>query len=75
MIRYDVAQAGRVRLTIYNALGQPIRQLVDAVQAVGRYTVQWDGRDDRGQAVASGIYLYRLEAGGFASMQRMVLVR
>jgi len=51
------------------------RTLVDAVQAVGSYVVQWDGRDEQSHEVASGIYLYRLETGDVVAMRRMVVVR
>ena len=49
-----------MRLTIYNALGQPVRTLIDQVQAAGSYQVHWDARDHRGAAVGEGVYLLRL---------------
>ncbi|RMG67772.1 MAG: choice-of-anchor B family protein, partial [Calditrichaeota bacterium] len=64
-IAYCMPEAGLVTLTVYNALGQPIRTLVNAVQTAGRHQVVWDGRDARGREVAAGIYLYRLQAGRF----------
>ena len=62
-IRYQLPAAGMVNLAIFNARGQIVRTLVHAQQAIGNYRVQWDGRDDSGAAVASGVYFYRLKVG------------
>ena len=59
-IAYRLATPGPVRLEIYNALGQPVRTLIDQVQAAGFYQVHWDALDQRGAAVAAGVYLMRL---------------
>ena len=59
-IAYRLATPGPVRLEIYNALGQPVRTLIDQVQAAGFYQVHWDALDQRGAAVAAGVYLIRL---------------
>lgn len=77
-IRYQVAEGAAntdVRLTVYNVLGQRVRTLVQRQQAPGRYAVKWDGKDDRGQTVPSGVYLYRFEAGRFVQARKMLLVR
>jgi len=52
-----------------------VRTLVSARQPAGRYQVQWDGRDEAGQTVPAGIYFYRLKAGQFEQVRKMVLVR
>ena len=65
----------RVRLEIYNALGQRIRALVDDDRGAGFYRVRWDGRDGAGRDVASGLYLYRLQAGQQVQVARMMLIR
>jgi hypothetical protein len=75
VIRYAIPQAGQVRLEIYNAAGQRVRMLVDAAQAPGRYEATWDGRNEAGYTVASGIYVYRLAAQGFSQTRKMVLVK
>jgi hypothetical protein len=62
-------------LKIYNIRGQLVRTLVDEYQAVGERTVTWDGRDENGQELASGVYLYRLKAGDFSQTNKMVLIR
>ncbi len=64
-----------VELKIYDVAGRLVRTLVSENKAPGSYTVQWDGRDDRGAPVASGVYLYRLEAGAYRAARKMVLMR
>lgn len=65
-----------VSLKIYNALGQEVRTLIDQeAYPQGRHTVQWDATDDRGQPVASGVYVYRLIFGNFSKSKTMTLVR
>lgn len=73
-IPYRVRAASPVRLVIYNALGQPVRTLVDEFQAAGAYQVSWDGRDRHSVRVANGIYLYRLQAGAVAQVRKMIVL-
>jgi len=74
-IAYSLPEAGRVRLIVYNLLGQTVRTLVDEPQAAGRHSVRWDGRDEAGRRLASGVYLYRLKAKEFSAVRRMVMVK
>jgi flagellar hook assembly protein FlgD len=74
-IAYALPQESSVRLTIYNIVGQQIRTLVDDAQTAGSYKIQWDARDDSGQQVATGFYIYRLEAGSFSAVHKMTLVK
>ena len=74
-LRYSLPAASRVTLTVFDMLGQKVRILVDQQQAAGTYSVQWNGRDESGQSVASGLYLYRIEAGQFAQTRKMTLLR
>jgi hypothetical protein len=62
-------------LRIYNVLGQLVRTLVDEPKEAGTYEVSWDGKDESGDQVASGVYLYRLEAGDYAQSKKMVLIK
>ena len=62
-------------LKIYNLLGQEVRTLVHARQSAGEYSVHWDGRDNLGKAVSSGVYIYRLSAGNSVQSKKMVLIR
>lgn len=75
-IKYQISRSAEVTLRIYNLLGQEVRTLVNKQQAAGAYTVQWDGKDNAGRQVASGIYIYRLKAGNdFKTSKRMLLLR
>ncbi|MFQ5865574.1 MAG: FlgD immunoglobulin-like domain containing protein, partial [bacterium] len=62
-------------LKIYNLLGQEVRTLLDEQQAPGYYRAIWNGRDNLGQRVTSGVYIYRLQAGDFVDVKKMVLVQ
>jgi hypothetical protein len=64
-----------VTLRVYNVLGQLVITLVDESRDPGAHEASWDGRDQRGQPVASGVYFYSLEAGGFAETKKMILLR
>lgn len=75
VIRYSVPNDEQVVLEVRNTLGQRVRTLVNGSQKAGSYIVRWDGRDDRGNILGSGIYLYRLKAGPFSSTKRMALLR
>lgn len=74
-IAYRAPSAGAMRLAIYDAQGEFVRDLVDDVETPGSHAVVWDGRDHRGRHVPSGVYLYRLVAGRHVVGKRMVLVR
>ncbi len=74
-ISYDVPRASQLTLKIYNMLGVEVRTLVEAWQEPGYKTLQWDGRDNAGQILPSGIYFYRLQADGFAQTKKLAVVR
>jgi hypothetical protein len=76
-IQFDAAAAGaRVQLRIYDSGGRRVRTLLDEVVAAGAREVAWDGRDDAGRRLASGVYYYQLEAdNGFRDTRAMVLVK
>ncbi|MGD8397087.1 MAG: Omp28-related outer membrane protein [Candidatus Eiseniibacteriota bacterium] len=74
-ISYRLAAPGAVTLRVYDVAGHAIRTLVDRTQAASSYRVDWDGTDDAGQRVASGVYFYRLEVPGAVETRRMVLTR
>lgn len=63
------------RLDVFDVSGRRVRRLVDGARAAGRYHVTWDGLDDTGRPMASGIYLCRLHAGSHRSTVRLVLVK
>jgi len=74
-IRYQLNRAGSVRLAIVDVRGRVVRTLVNESQDTGWYSVQWDGKDQAGQQVSSGLYLYRLEAPDFQAQKKLLLVR
>jgi hypothetical protein len=75
MIQFDLPQASKVHLEIYNLAGEKVATLIDGPQPAGRQTVRWNGRDDFGRDIASGVYFYRLAAGAHLQTRRMVLLR
>lgn len=75
-IRYELTAASPVRLAIFDASGRVVRHLESAAaKPAGLYELRWNGRDDTGAAVASGVYLYRLQAGSFEETRRAVLLK
>lgn len=75
-VEFGIRNSEWVSLKIYDLLGREVKTLVDEPKAAGSYTVQWNGTDETGQAVASGIYLYRLTAGKqFVQTRKMMLLR
>ena len=75
-IKYALPQATDVELTVYNVVGQPVRTLVAEHQNAGRYVVEWDATNDSGHRLSSGMYFYRLQAGGeFLEVKKMLLIK
>jgi DNA-binding transcriptional regulator YhcF (GntR family) len=74
-ISYTLSVAGNVRIQIYNIAGQIVRTFNKGYQQAGSYSVSWDGRNEKGDPSASGIYLYRIEVGAYAVTNRMVLLK
>lgn len=74
-IRFELPQAMRVRLAIYDVHGRLVRQLLDEHRDAGASNVEWNGTDDRGATVATGVYFYVLDAGGKRYQHKMVLLK
>ncbi|HEX9970427.1 MAG TPA: FlgD immunoglobulin-like domain containing protein, partial [bacterium] len=72
-IPYQLGRRSMVSLEIFNVLGQRIRTLVHGVQSTGQYAVTWDGSDDAGKSVATGIYVCRFQAGEFIATRKLIL--
>ncbi|HGY55492.1 MAG TPA: T9SS type A sorting domain-containing protein, partial [Caldithrix abyssi] len=70
VIRYQLPEAGPVQLSVYNALGQKVQELVNEKQEAGNYTVKFNG-----QTLASGVYLYKLQTGNNVLTRKMILLR
>jgi len=75
VIRYKLTKQTIVYLDIFDSLGRHIRSLIKGLQEMGEATVRWDGRNDDGEQVPSGVYLYRLTIGAFAITNKMLLLR
>lgn len=74
-IRFRLDGGARVQLKVYNMLGQEVRTLVHQTLSAGEHSVVWDGRDNSGITVASGVYIYRLTNGLSASARKMVFMK
>ncbi len=74
-ISFALPQASNVDLSIYNVLGQHVRNLVSGHQEAGKHSVTWDGRDNNGNPAASGIYFYRIKADNFTNIRKMTLLK
>ena len=74
-IEYDIPEDSHVIVTIFNAIGQVIRRLLDEQQIVGRYRINWDGTNEHGDSVSSGVYFYQIKAGEFRRTRKMTLLR
>jgi hypothetical protein len=74
-IKYEIPDQGFVSLSVYNLLGQKIRNLVGEVEPAGVHSVEWDGTDELGSPVPSGIYFYRMTTAGLSDIKRMILMK
>lgn len=74
-IRYQLPEAVEVKLVVYNVLGQQVRVLVNERREAGYHQITWDGRNQAGAPVGSGIYIYRFQAGNFTKVNKMMLMK
>ena len=75
VLSYSLPSETRLALTVHSLAGQKVATLVEGVRAPGSHAVTWGGRDDDGQALATGVYLYRLQAGDRRLTRKLVLLR
>jgi hypothetical protein len=75
MIEYQLPEAGHVSLKIYDLGGREVRTLVDEEKPVGYHRVKWDAKDNFGQKLNSGVYLYRIQVGAYAQTRKVLLVK
>jgi photosystem II stability/assembly factor-like uncharacterized protein len=75
VISFRLPVSSQIKLHIYNLTGQMVRTLVDAQKSAGRHQVVWDGLNERGGHLPSGVYLYRIEAGDFRAVRRLAMVK
>ncbi len=74
-IEFVLSKSGQVRIDIFNILGEKVKTLMDQHLKAGRQLVEWDGKDESGEEVASGVYFYRLQTKDFTQTKKMVLMR
>jgi hypothetical protein len=74
-IKYSVNKLGNYELAVYNLLGEKVRTLISSQLSPGTYSIDWDGRNEFGKAVASGVYFYRLSGKDISIIKKMVLIR
>ena len=74
-IEYQLPKDTHVTLRIFNIAGELVKILIEEKQSAGYHKIQWDGRDENGNSVAGGLYLYYLKADGFSHSNKMVLIR
>jgi 1,4-alpha-glucan branching enzyme len=74
-ITFEISRAGKVRITIFNVLGQRVATLLNEQYSAGRHELLWDGRNDSGEQLSSGIYFLQMKAGEFIQNRRMVLLK
>lgn len=74
-ISYELPESAPVSVVIYDVLGQQVRHLISQFNSAGRYSVQWDARDNQGRGVASGVYIAKVDAGTTTLSQKMLLLK
>ena len=75
LISFSLPDYGAVKLVVYNALGQHVRTLIDGEVGTGQHQITWNGMDDSGRAVSTGVFIYRLTTDEFVKTRRMVLLK
>jgi len=75
VIKYQLPQPGHAKLVVYNLLGQQINTLIDKNHDAGHFNLIWNGKDNLGQAVPSGVYFYKIQAEGFTKTKKMLLLQ
>ena len=68
-------ESGEVVIEVYNSQGQLVKTLVDEELSAGSYRVDWDGRDESGVRVSSGVYVYKMRSGTFSDSKKMTLMK
>jgi len=74
-IQYALPKTGQVTIKIYDSLGREVRKLVDEYKNAGYYNIMWDGKNEAGERVASGAYIYQMQAGDFLRSHKMSFVQ
>jgi hypothetical protein len=73
--QFTLPKSSHVKIEVFNIVGQKVATVVDGDMKPGEYTADWNGKDESGKTVSSGIYFYRMQAGDFSNMKKMVLIK
>lgn len=74
-IRYSVKEAAPVSIEIYNLRGQRVKRLVNEIKAAGQHNAVWNGTDDAGRVVSSGVYFYKMNTGKYNATKKMIMIK
>ena len=74
-LRYDLPEKAFVSITIYDMLGNEVKNLVSTNQSPGFKSIQWNSTNNQGEPVSAGVYLYSIEAGSFRQTKKMILLK
>ena len=74
-IGYQLKETNQVTLSIFNLLGEEVRQLINGIRDFGQHSITWDGKDDLGMDVVCGVYIYKITSGSYSAVQKMTLIR
>ena len=74
-IKFTMPQAGQVKIEVYNIAGQRVKTLVNGNMDAGYHQIAWNGRNDAGQRVANGVYMYRMNSGSFVATKKLLMVK
>jgi len=74
-INYSLARRANVKIEIINILGQTVKNLINEEKAAGDYSIIWNGLDDNGHTIATGLYFYRIQSGNFSTSRKMLLLK
>ena len=74
-VRFSLSSGENTRIGIYDTSGRHVRTLANGFTEAGNHTVPWQGDDERGNPVAAGVYILKLDAGGHSKMQKVVVLR
>ena len=74
-INFSIEENTNVEISVYNAKGQKVKTLVSENLALGKHSVTWNGGDDHGKSVSSGIYFYKMRTGKFTAIKKMIMMK
>ena len=75
LINYKLPTDGLVNITIYDMMGRKVKTLVNGSQTSGYKSVQWNAKNNKGESVSAGVYLYNIQAGDFVDTKKMILLK